>query len=853
VSRKHRQVHHSPWLKAASCVALTVAVTCTSDERIASPPRQVLTASSTAIPSEVFVGAGNIANCDAQNDEATAALLDNIAGTVYTTGDNSYASGTLTDFQSCYDPSWGRHKARTRPAVGHKDYQTAGAAGYWQYFGSVTGDSGKYFYSYNLGAWHIVVLNSQIDMTVGSEQEQWLKADLAASTQRCTLAYWDQPRFSSSGTSVRSAVKPLWDDLYAVGADVVLNAHYRVYERFALQTPDGVADPTNGIRQFTIGTGGTTVDVFGTPLATSEVRATGLYGVLQLTLADGTYSWQFVPVAGQTFADTGSGSCHRSASSNQPPVANPGGPYASTGTVNFDGSGSSDPDNNLPLTYAWNFGDGSTDTGAAPTHVYAVKATYSVTLTVTDAKGATSAPATTTATITDALTLIGAGDIASCTSTGDEATATLLDNIAGTVITLGDNAYPDGSSTDFANCFNPSWGRHKARTRPTPGDHDYVTAGAAAYFNYFGAAAGDPTKGYYSYDLGDWHIVALNSVIPNDASSTEVQWLKADLAASAKRCTLAYFHHPRFFSNTSATPGGGVDDYEKAFWDALYARGVELVLNGDQHQYERFAPQTPDGVADPVYGIREIIVGTGGEGTVNPTSIRANSEVVIGNTFGVLKLTLDVGSYSWQFIPVAGQSGTDAGSGTCHDAPSGGNHAPTAAPSGPYSGSEGTAVRFDGSGSSDPDGDALTYAWDFGDGSTGTAVQPTHVYADNGTYTVTLTVTDSHGASGTPASTTATIANVAPTVNAGANQTTAAGRPISVTATFSDPGVNDAPWRYAFDWGDGSNTTGSTSQTAPVSAAHTYTKAGTYTVRVTVTDKDGGAGSGNKSVQVKKH
>src|SRR5207249_7324727 len=456
MSRRYR----SRWPKSVTCVAFTIALACTSDERVESPRRYIPRTTTTTTPSQVLVGAGNIANCGTLNDDATAALIDNIPGTVYTTGDNIYGDGSLTDFQNCYGPSWGRHKARTRPAVGHKDYQAAGAAGYWQYFGAVGGDSGKYYYSYDLGAWHVVVLNSQIDMTVGSAQEQWLKADLAASAKQCTVAIWDQPRFSSSGTSVRSAVKPLWDDLYAAGAELVLNAHYRVYERFAPQTPAGVADATNGIRQFTVGTGGSTIDTFGTPIANSEVRATNLFGCLKLTLADGSYSWQFVPIAGQTFSDTGSGNCHRTTPSNQPPTANPGGPSTSSGSVTSDGSGSSDPDNNLPLTYGWDFGDGTTGTGVGPVHDYTADGIYTVTLTVTDALGAASAPATTTATIGSSVVVVGAGDIASCSSTGDEATATLLDNIAGTVITIGDNVYPDGSTSDFTNFFFSSRRRH---------------------------------------------------------------------------------------------------------------------------------------------------------------------------------------------------------------------------------------------------------------------------------------------------------------------------------------------------------------------------------------------------------
>ena len=262
--------------------------------------------------------------------------------------------------------------------------------------------------------------------------------------------------------------------------------------------------------------------------------------------------------------------------------------------------------------------------------------------------------------------LVGAGDIASCSSTGNEATAALLDRIPGVVITIGDNAYPDGSAADFTRCYAPSWGRHRARTRPTPGDHDYVTPGASGYFDYFGAAAGDRGKGYYSYELGEWHIVALNSVIANGPTSEEVRWLRADLAASRKRCILAYFHHPRFFSSTSTAPGGGVNDYERTFWDVLYQAGAAIVLNGDQHHYERFAPQTPDGLLDFATGIREFVVGTGGADLSAPTSIRAHSEVQNGDTFGVLKLTLAAGRYAWEFIPSAGQRFRDSGRGVCH-------------------------------------------------------------------------------------------------------------------------------------------------------------------------------------------
>jgi acid phosphatase type 7 len=274
--------------------------------------------------------------------------------------------------------------------------------------------------------------------------------------------------------------------------------------------------------------------------------------------------------------------------------------------------------------------------------------------------------------------LVGAGDIASCSSSGDEATANLLDGISGTVFTLGDNAYQAGTAAEFANCYDPSWGRHKARTMPTVGDHEYdLSAGASGYFGYFGAAAGDANKGYYSYDRGQWHIISLNSMCENvggcDAYSPMVKWLKQDLAANPKACTLAYFHHPLF--NSGAEHGNAPK--MRPSWDALYAAGAEAVLNGHEHTYERFAPQTPGGAADPAKGIREFVVGTGGASHYRFGTIQPNSQVRNGDTYGVLKLTLHSGSYDWQFVPEAGKTFADSGSDQCHGAP---GNADTTAP-----------------------------------------------------------------------------------------------------------------------------------------------------------------------------
>src|SRR5207247_8472939 len=174
--------------------------------------------------------------------------------------------------------------------------------------------------------------------------------------------------------------------------------------------------------------------------------------------------------------------------------------------------------------------------------------------------------------------LVGAGEIADCAGSGDEATATLLDNIAGTVFTVGDNVYPDGTATQFAQCYDPTWGRHRARTRPAPGNHDYHTAGASGYYGYFGTLAGDSGKGYYSYDVGAWHIVSLNSNVPMSPGSRQEQWLRTDLATHPAPCTLAYWHHPRFSSGTTHGSIAATQSLRPAPYDA----GADVRLPGTQ-------------------------------------------------------------------------------------------------------------------------------------------------------------------------------------------------------------------------------------------------------------------------------
>ena len=327
-------------------------------------------------------------------------------------------------------------------------------------------------------------------------------------------------------------------------------------------------------------------------------------------------------------------------------------------------------------------------TVTAPTTAYldssvAANTTYTYAVRVRDAAGnlspfSTGLPVTTPATSMDPV-LVGAGDIADCGGQNDEATAALLDGVAGTVFTAGDNAYPSGSADDFANCYDPSWGRHLARTQPAAGNHEYQTPGASAYFSYFGASAGDPTTGYYSYDLDTWHVVVLNSNCAEvggcGAGSAQEQWLRADLAASPRQNIVAVLHHPRY---TSGTRGQYL--YVQPLWQALYDFGAELVISGHDHFYERFAPLDPSGNAGSAFGIRQFVVGTGGAALSLPGSAIPHSEIR-ASAHGVLQLTLAEGSYTWQFLPTANSTFTDAGTAAVHARPPG-DTTPPAPPAG---------------------------------------------------------------------------------------------------------------------------------------------------------------------------
>lgn len=266
--------------------------------------------------------------------------------------------------------------------------------------------------------------------------------------------------------------------------------------------------------------------------------------------------------------------------------------------------------------------------------------------------------------------LVGAGDIAGCEDLrGAQATAKLIEKIPGTVFAAGDLAYEKGSAAEFQNCYGSTWGEFKDRTRPTPGNHEYGDPGAAAYFQYWGERAGPAGKGYYSFELGSWHIVALNTNCAAQglggcaAGSPQEEWLRKDLAVHPDACVLAYGHHALFSSGILKSHA--VHPELKVLWQDLYAAHAALVLAGHEHSYERFGPQDPEGKADAVNGIREIVVGTGGKSHDLLGFAMANSELRNTDTYGVLKLTLTPRHYTWEFIPEEGKTFWDSGTGFC--------------------------------------------------------------------------------------------------------------------------------------------------------------------------------------------
>jgi len=368
-----------------------------------------------------------------------------------------------------------------------------------------------------------------------------------------------------------------------------------------------------------------------------------------------------------------------------PVVTAPAGGSLPVGTTYDLSTTFSDTSSNAsPWNYDVDWGDGSNSSGAkssiAPitgTHMYASVGNYTVTVSVTNNHGKTGTGSGNVA--ATAPVIIAAGDIGDCDRTSDNHTGQLLDTLAGIVMPLGDNAYLSGTPTEFAQCYNAAWGRVKDRTKPVAGNHDYYNPrpdsvkNADGYFGYFGTAAGDPSKGYYDFTLGSWLVIVLNTGTESAsyiaAGSAQEQWLRSELASHSQQCVVAMFHHPQF---TSLAGRPLIRPETTPLWNALYEGGADLVLNGHDHDYQRYAPMKPDGTADPAHGVRQITVGTGGgEGLYTlPDTRPPNLEVGNSTTFGVLKLTLKDGGYDWRFIPAPGEGTfTDSGSGSCHGRP----------------------------------------------------------------------------------------------------------------------------------------------------------------------------------------
>jgi acid phosphatase type 7 len=299
-------------MKRSLCLAalLLVTASCGGCRQAFFSKEGWITGTPPAGDSVVVLAAGDIARCDGSGDEQTAAMLDTLRGVVLALGDNAYYSGTEAEYRDCYDPTWGRHRARTRPAPGNHEYGTPGAAGYFAYFGELAGPPGRGWYSFDLGAWHVVSLNSNVAMSPGSEQERWLREDLAAHPSRCTLAFWHHPRFSSGPHGAQHRVAPLWQALYEAGADVVLQGHDHGYERFSRMASDGRLDPARGIRSFVAGGGGAELYPYVRAARGSQSRYNRGWSVLRLTLRADSYEWEVLTPDRTQPLEHGGEACH---------------------------------------------------------------------------------------------------------------------------------------------------------------------------------------------------------------------------------------------------------------------------------------------------------------------------------------------------------------------------------------------------------------------------------------------------------------------------------------------------------------------------------------------------------------
>jgi hypothetical protein len=426
--------------------------------------------------------------------------------------------------------------------------------------------------------------------------------------------------------------------------------------------------------------------------------------------------------------------------------------FTAGSAVTFSATATDPEQGNVSASLSWfSNRNGSIGSGASFTVSNLVTGVHTITATASDAAGHTGSATFQIEIASGRFVLVGAGDIASCSRTTDTATDAVVAQQFGTVIVLGDNAYPDGSAADYQNCYGPTWGRERARTRPATGNHEYGTANAAGYFGYFGAAAGNPGQGWYAYDADSWRVIVLNSNCSDvggcTRSSAQGLWLQAELAAHPRACTVAMWHHPRFSSGALGDKGATVD-----LWQLLYEAGADLVLSGHDHQYERFAAQSPAGLAEPTRGIRQFIVGTGGDGVGGLGVPKPNSEISNASSYGAIKLTLRPGAYDWQFLPAVGSSFTDAGTASCVAA-------------GPVNGLPQVHITSPANGSGFPANSAVSFAatavdpeqgnlaanltWSSDrDGPIGTGPSFTSSALSAGTHSITARVTDAAGGVG---------------------------------------------------------------------------------------------------------
>jgi hypothetical protein len=414
-------------------------------------------------------------------------------------------------------------------------------------------------------------------------------------------------------------------------------------------------------------------------------------------------------------------------------------------TIAFAGNAQAGGGADLSSTISWSSDlDGALALGASFTRDDLQQGLHEITVSVSDA-ALTTEKFFPLRIFPEVPVVLAAGDIAACDKTGDEATGDVLDGLPGWVLPVGDLVYDDGTAQEFEDCYGPSWGRHTLRSRPAVGNHEYITPDATPYFDWFGDAAGDPAEGWYSYDIGDWHVVNLNSncgeVGGCEADSPQGQWLAADLAANPSDCTLAYFHHPRFASRYA-----GIEDDVLDFWQILYDNGVDVLLSGHDHAYERFARMAPDGTAEPTRGIRSFVVGMGGKGHHAALETEINRDVRNDTDSGVLELTLNPGSYTWAFRGEAGGSFQDSGSENCVVG------TPLVTIASPLDGrviTAGSQVSFLGSALDPEDGDlSSSLAWTSSlDGAIGSG--SAFSYGPSlGSHVITASVTDSAGNSG---------------------------------------------------------------------------------------------------------